>query len=68
VTQTEAAGVINCCTGHPVSLAEKVEDFIKERGYSIRLDYGAFPDRPYDSPGVWGNAEKIRKIMQISKG
>lgn len=68
VTQTEAAGVINCCTGHPVSLAEKVEGFIKERGYSIRLDYGAFPDRPYDSPGVWGNAEKIRKIMQISEG
>lgn len=67
VMQTETAGIINCCTGRPVSLAEKVEDFIKERGYSIRLDYGAFPDRPYDSPGVWGNAEKIQSIIKISE-
>lgn len=64
VTQTEVTGVINCCTGSPMSLAEKVEEFIREHGYSIRLDYGAFPDRTYDSPGVWGNDEKIRRIMQ----
>lgn len=63
VTQTEVAGIINCCTGNPVSLAEKVESFIGEHGFSIKLEYGAYPDRPYDSPGVWGDAEKIRKIM-----
>ncbi len=62
--QTEVDGIINCCTGEPVSLAEKVEGFIRDNGYSIRLEYGAFPDRPYDSPGVWGNADKIRRIMK----
>lgn len=64
VMQTEVDGIINCCTGKPVSLAEKVESFIAERCYSIRLDYGAYPDRPYDSPGVWGDASKIQAIMQ----
>jgi len=64
VTQTEVCGVIECCTGKPMSLADKVEGFIKERGYSIRLDYGAFPDRPYDSPGVWGNPAKICSIIE----
>ena len=64
VLQTEVDGVINCCTGEPVSLAEKVERFIKDHGLAIRLQYGAFPDRPYDSPGVWGDAEKIRRIMK----
>ena len=63
VMQTEVDGIINCCTGQPVTLADKVESFIKEHNFSIKLDYGAFPDRPYDSPGVWGDATKIQKIM-----
>lgn len=62
-TQTEIDGIINCCTGKPISLGEKVESFIKEHGFDIKLDYGAFPDRAYDSAAVWGNAEKINKIM-----
>lgn len=63
-TQDEVHGVINCCTGNPVSLGDKVDEFIKEHGFKIRPEYGAFPDRPYDSPGVWGDAEKINKIMK----
>lgn len=64
VTQEEEKGIINCCTGNPVSLADKVEEFIKKNNYKIRPQYGAFPDRPYDSPGVWGNPEKINKILE----
>ena len=41
-----------------------VEEFIKEKNYKIRPEYGAFPDRPYDSPGVWGDPEKINQIMK----
>ena len=64
VMQTEVDGIINCCTGQPMTLAEKVESFIKEHNFSIKLNYGAFPDRPYDSPGVWGDATKIQRIMK----
>lgn len=64
VSQSEIRGIINCCTGQAISLREKVEDFIAERGLSIRPEYGAFPDRPYDSPAVWGNPDKIRKILE----
>jgi len=63
VMQTEVDGIINCCTGKPMSLADKVESFIKEHNFFIKLEYGAFPDRPYDSPGVWGDATKINSIM-----
>lgn len=63
VMQEEVRGIINCCTGQPISLSEKVESFIREHGWKITLDYGAFPDRPYDSPGVWGDCTKIQKIM-----
>lgn len=63
VMQTEVRGVINCCSGKPVSLADEVEGFIKQYGLSIKLDYGAYPDRAYDSPAVWGNADRIKEIM-----
>ena len=63
VTQTDINGIINCCTGSPISLAEKVESFIKGHNLDIKLEYGAFPDRPYDSPCVYGDSTKINKIL-----
>ena len=41
-----------------LALAEKVENFINTNGFNIRLDYGAFSDRPYDSPEVWETIQK----------
>lgn len=66
VNQTEVTGIINCCSGKPVSLAEQVEAFITSNELAITLEYGAFPDRPYDSPAVWGDARLIRQIMARS--
>ena len=61
--QTEVTGIINCCSGKPVSLKEKVELFLKENNLKIKLEYGVFPDRSYDSPALWGNNSIISKIM-----
>lgn len=63
-TQTEYTGIINVCTGNPVPLKDKVEAFIEEKGLKIQLEYGAFPDRKYDSPIVYGDAEIIKKILE----
>ena len=65
--QSEVTGIINCCSGNPVSLGEKVESFIKENNFDIKLNYGAFPDRAYDSPAIWGDATKIKMIMNKYK-
>ena len=62
-TQTEVIGIINCCSGKPVSLAERVEQYIREHHLKLKLEYGAYPDRAYDSPCVYGDAEKIKKII-----
>lgn len=64
VSQDEILGIIEICSGRPEKLADRVEQFIKDNGYDIRLQYGKFPDRPYDSKAVWGNSEKIDRIMQ----
>lgn len=62
--QDKVSGIINCCTGKPVSLAEEVENFIEDHGYNIKLEYGVFPEREYDSPGIWGDPSKINEIMK----
>lgn len=64
VGQKNEQGIINICSGKPEKLADRVERFIKENDYRIKLKYGAFPDRPYDSKAIWGNDTKIRKIME----
>ena len=61
-------GVINVCSGKPVALAEQIESFIREKGFDIKLQYGAFPDRPYDSKTIWGDDSLIRAILAEDKG
>lgn len=62
VTQSQEQGIINVCSGSPEKLADRVERFIKENNYDIKLQYGVFPDRPYDSKAIWGDSSKIEKI------
>lgn len=55
-------GVINVCSGRPESLASRVERFIKDNKLDIKLEYGVFPDRPYDSLAIWGDNKVIKSI------
>ena len=63
VMQNEVLGIINVCSGKPVSLAEQIEWYISYNKLPIKLDYGKYPDRPYDSPCIYGDNKKI-KIIQ----
>lgn len=63
VTQSKETGIINICSGRPETLASRVERFIKENNYNIKLKYGAFPDRKYDSKAIWGDSRKIERIL-----
>lgn len=63
ITQEKITGIINCCTGKPKTLSCMVEQFIADNKLSIQLDYGAYPERPYDSPCIYGDTTKIDQIM-----
>lgn len=62
--QDQYTGIINVCSGSPVALGERVEQFIRDNHLQIKLKYGAYPDRPYDSPIVYGDNTVIRKILR----
>ena len=64
VEQDEINGIINICSGRPQKLSERVERFIEDNNFKIKLDYGKFPDRPYDSKAVWGDSKKIEEILK----
>ncbi len=64
VEQDEINGIINCCSGFPERIGDRVERFISENGFRIKLDYGAFPERSYDSKAIWGNNDIIKRIME----
>lgn len=64
VEQEEVNGIINACSGHPEKLADRVERYIQDNNYNIKLAYGTYPDRPYDSKAVWGDNTKIMEIMK----
>ena len=65
-TASGVTGVLNTCTGEPESLASRVERFIAENELGLTLQYGTFPDRPYDSSGTWGDATAIKTLMAES--
>lgn len=67
VAQDKINGIINICSGRPEKLSDRVERFIRENRYDVKLQYGAFPDRPYDSKAVWGNNKKIAEIISVSR-
>lgn len=56
-------GIIHCCSGKPMKLKQRVEQFLLENHYDMELEYGKFPDRPYDSKAIWGDNTRILQLM-----
>ncbi|WP_037583424.1 NAD-dependent epimerase/dehydratase family protein, partial [Streptococcus iniae] len=62
--QDDIQGIINCCSGQPVSIGDKVSQFIETHHLSIKPEFGVFPEREYDSPAIWGDNTKIKAILR----
>lgn len=65
VCQDRVEGIINCCSGIPKALKDVVEEYIQKNQYHIELEYGAFPDRDYDTKAIWGDNSKIKQILEL---
>lgn len=64
-SQREITGIINCCTGEPISLKTMVSRFIDKNNLNIEPKWGEFPLRPYDSRAIWGDTKKLRAIRSV---
>ena len=61
--QTEVTGIINTCSGRPVSLKVAIENYVKANNLRVTLNFGKYPERKAESPCIYGNNQIISKIL-----
>ena len=55
-------GVINICSGKPVSVRELVERWLDENNWKIELNLGHYPYPDYEPMSFWGDSSRIDGI------
>lgn len=60
-------GVVNVCSGIPVSVRKLVERWLLSRRWTIDLNLGYYPYPGYEPMAFWGNAEKLFSIIGVEK-
>jgi dTDP-6-deoxy-L-talose 4-dehydrogenase (NAD+) len=58
------SGIVNCCSGRPVSIRSLVENYLRENHKSIKLNLGYYPYPDYEPMAFWGNNNKLRKLIE----
>jgi nucleoside-diphosphate-sugar epimerase len=61
--QTKINGMINCCSGVPISIRELTEKIIAEEGSDIQLKLGVYPYSPIEPMAYWGDNTKLQEIL-----
>ena len=56
-------GVVNVCSGRPVSVRELVEGVVAKHGSSIELNLGYFPYPDYEPMAFWGDRHKLDRCL-----
>ncbi|CAN5256004.1 NAD(P)-dependent oxidoreductase [soil metagenome] len=62
-TQTNTSGIINCCSGQPISIRRFVENYLHTRNATISLNLGYYPYPDYEPMAFWGNNQKLTKLL-----
>jgi dTDP-6-deoxy-L-talose 4-dehydrogenase (NAD+) len=61
--QNRTSGVINCCSGIPVTVNQLVEDYLAEKNKTIKLNRGFYPYPDYEPMRFWGDNTKLKTIL-----
>ena len=59
-----AAGIVNLCSGTPISVRSLVERWIDEHRWSIRPNLGRFPYPEHEPMAFWGDATKLKQCLE----
>lgn len=62
--QDRVTGIINCCSGNPISVKHLVEKYIISKGASIQMNLGYYPYTSYEPMHFWGNNTKLKSVEQ----
>ncbi len=59
----DSAGVVNVCSGRPVTVKELVKNWVREKKSNINLNYGKYPYPDYEPMEFWGSSAKLNAIL-----
>jgi len=62
--QQETSGIINCCSGRPVTVKAMVEDYLRSKGKTLDLNLGFYPYPDYEPFRFWGDPSKLKTILE----
>lgn len=65
--QENITGIINCCSGEPVSIKKFVEDYCDKNNISIKLNLGYYPYTDYEPMRFWGDTQKLNQMMEAAR-
>ena len=58
-------GIVNVCSGTPISVRKLVESWSVENGWSIALRLGRYPYPDYEPMAFWGDARKLNSLVHV---
>lgn len=61
--QRQDLGVINVCSGMPISVRRLVEQWVYESGRQIKLNFGFYPYPDYEPLAFWGDRSKLNQLL-----
>lgn len=59
-------GIVNVCSGIPISVRELVEEWTEKRKSSIRMNLGRVPYSEIEPMSFWGSREKLNAVLRAS--
>jgi dTDP-6-deoxy-L-talose 4-dehydrogenase (NAD+) len=62
VGQNAISGVINCCSGHPISVFDLIQRHLTANSRTIRLNRGVYPYPDYEALAFWGQPAQLRRL------
>ncbi|MBA4389460.1 MAG: epimerase [Syntrophus sp. (in: bacteria)] len=57
------AGVVNICSGQPISVRRLVEGWIRENRWNISMNLGRYPYPDYEPMVFWGDRQRLDSIL-----
>jgi dTDP-6-deoxy-L-talose 4-dehydrogenase (NAD+) len=61
--QNKIQGIINNCSGQPISIRRLVEEYLQKTGAKIDLNLGYYPYPIYEPHAFWGCTKKITELI-----
>lgn len=62
--QNDFDGIVNCCSGNPISIKDLVKRYLKDNNISIKLNLGHYPYPDYEPMKFWGDNQLLQKLTR----